>query len=43
MAVVGQFVDGTARPMLVGIAGSALLTLALTYKTLGGGAGAAHA
>jgi DHA1 family bicyclomycin/chloramphenicol resistance-like MFS transporter len=36
MAVVGLFVDGSARPMLMGIAGSALLTLALTYGTLGG-------
>ncbi len=42
MAVVGQFVDGTARPMLAGIAGSALLTLALTYRTLRAGAPAPH-
>ncbi len=42
MAVVGQFVDGTARPMLAGIAGSALLTLALTYRTLRTGAAAPH-
>ena len=35
MAAVGLFVDGTARPMLGGIAGAALITLLLTFKTLG--------
>jgi DHA1 family bicyclomycin/chloramphenicol resistance-like MFS transporter len=40
MAVVGLFVDGTARPMLAGIAGAALLTLLITLKTLGRVAGA---
>lgn len=34
MALVGLFVDGTARPMVAGIAGSALMTLAITLKTL---------
>lgn len=37
MATVGLFVDGTARPMLAGIAGSAVLTLLITLKTLGKG------
>jgi DHA1 family bicyclomycin/chloramphenicol resistance-like MFS transporter len=37
MAVVGHFVDGTARPMLAGIAGSALLTGLITARTLGAG------
>lgn len=36
MAVVGLFVDGTALPMLAGIAGSALVTLLLTLITLRG-------
>jgi DHA1 family bicyclomycin/chloramphenicol resistance-like MFS transporter len=36
MAVVGVFVDGTALPMLAGIAGSALVTLLLTLITLRG-------
>jgi DHA1 family bicyclomycin/chloramphenicol resistance-like MFS transporter len=36
MAVVGVFVDGTARPMLVGIAGPALIALAFTWITLRG-------
>lgn len=40
MAVVGLFVDGTARPMLVGIAGSAAVTLGITLGTLRGGIGA---
>jgi DHA1 family bicyclomycin/chloramphenicol resistance-like MFS transporter len=35
MALVGLFVDGSPRPMLAGIAGSALLTWVLTVKTLG--------
>ena len=43
MAVVGLFVDGTARPMLVGIAAAALLTLLITQKTLGRGTQAAAA
>ena len=34
MALVGLFVDGTARPMVAGIAGAALMTLAITLKTL---------
>ena len=46
MAVVGLFVDGTARPMLAGIAGPALLSLTFAWVTLRGpkyhGAGAAH-
>ena len=36
MAVVGLFVDGTARPMVVGIAACALMALALARGTLGG-------
>jgi DHA1 family bicyclomycin/chloramphenicol resistance-like MFS transporter len=39
MAVVGHFVDGTARPMLTGIAGSALLTWLIAARTLGGKGG----
>lgn len=35
MALVGLFVDGTARPMLVGIAGSAMVALVLARITLG--------
>ncbi len=35
MAVVGLFVDGTARPMLAGIAACAVAALALTRVTLG--------
>ncbi|MDW5442193.1 multidrug effflux MFS transporter [Polaromonas sp. SM01] len=35
MALVGLFVDGTARPMVVGIAGCALATLLFTRGTLG--------
>jgi len=34
MAVVGHFVDGTARPMLAGIAASALLTWLIAARTL---------
>ena len=34
MATVGLFVDGTARPMLSGIAAAALITLLITLKTL---------
>ena len=34
MAVVGLFVDGTARPMVAGIAGSALLAWLLSLLTL---------
>jgi DHA1 family bicyclomycin/chloramphenicol resistance-like MFS transporter len=40
MAIVGTFVDGTARPMLVGIAGSAVVTLLITLGTLRGDAAA---
>jgi len=36
MAVVGVFVDGTARPMVAGIAGSALMALAFSAVTLAG-------
>jgi DHA1 family bicyclomycin/chloramphenicol resistance-like MFS transporter len=36
MALVGLFVDGTALPMLAGIAGAALVTLLLTVITLRG-------
>ena len=36
MAAVGLFVDGTARPMVVGIAACALVALCLTRGTLGG-------
>ena len=35
MAVIGFFVDGSARPMLLGIAGCASLALVLTLRTLG--------
>jgi len=35
MAIVGVFVDGTARPMVAGIAGSALVAYAFTAGTLG--------
>ena len=34
MAVVSQFVDGSPRPMIAGIAGSALVALALAWATL---------
>jgi len=37
MAIVGVFVDGTARPMVAGIAGSALVAYAFTAGTLGRG------
>jgi DHA1 family bicyclomycin/chloramphenicol resistance-like MFS transporter len=36
MALVGLFVDGSARPMVVGIAGSAVVAFALAYTTLRG-------
>lgn len=36
MAVVGLFVDGTARPMLAGIAGPALISLTFSWVTLRG-------
>ena len=36
MAVVGVFVDGSARPMVAGIAGCALLAYATARVTLGG-------
>jgi len=35
MAVVGQFLDGTALPMVAGIAGAAIVTYLLTMLTLG--------
>ena len=39
MGVGGLFADGTARPMVLGIAGSAAMAFALTWGTLGGWAG----
>jgi DHA1 family bicyclomycin/chloramphenicol resistance-like MFS transporter len=36
MGVVGLFVDGTARPMVAGIAGSAIISFAFTWVTLRG-------
>lgn len=36
MAIVGLFLDGTAVPMIAGIAAAAVLTLILTQLTLGG-------
>ncbi|MES2942508.1 MAG: hypothetical protein V4772_06530, partial [Pseudomonadota bacterium] len=36
MAIVGLFVDGSARPMVAGIAGCALVSLLMTWVTLGG-------
>jgi DHA1 family bicyclomycin/chloramphenicol resistance-like MFS transporter len=36
MAVVGQFVDGSARPMILGIALCAMTALAIARVTLGG-------
>ncbi|HEY1101964.1 MAG TPA: Bcr/CflA family drug resistance efflux transporter, partial [Burkholderiaceae bacterium] len=36
MAVVGLFVNGTALPMVVGIAGAAVMALLLARATLGG-------
>jgi DHA1 family bicyclomycin/chloramphenicol resistance-like MFS transporter len=35
MAIVGQFLDGTALPMVAGIAGAAIVTFILTRLTLG--------
>ena len=35
MAVVGMFVDGTARPMVAGIAGCAAVALVMSWVTLG--------
>ncbi|MFC5522410.1 multidrug effflux MFS transporter [Polaromonas jejuensis] len=35
MAVVGQFVDGSARPMIAGIAGCALMAFVVARSTLG--------
>ena len=35
MAVVGMFVDGTARPMVAGIAGCAVMSFVMTRVTLG--------
>ncbi len=35
MAVVGLFADGSARPMLAGIAGCAVVALAMSWITLG--------
>jgi hypothetical protein len=34
MAAVGQFVDGSSRPMVVGIGACALLALVISYRTL---------
>ena len=36
MAVVGLFVDGSARPMIAGIAGCALVALLMSWLSLGG-------
>lgn len=36
MAIVGVFVDGSARPMVAGIAGCALISFLMTWVTLGG-------
>ena len=36
MAVVGLFVDGSARPMVLGIAGSAIAAYVFARITLGG-------
>ena len=35
MGIVGLFLDGTALPMITGIAGSAVVSLILTQLTLG--------
>lgn len=35
MAIVGVFVDGTARPMVAGIAGCAVVALVMAWVTLG--------
>jgi DHA1 family bicyclomycin/chloramphenicol resistance-like MFS transporter len=35
MGVMGLFVDGSARPMVAGIAGCAALVLLVTWRTLG--------
>jgi DHA1 family bicyclomycin/chloramphenicol resistance-like MFS transporter len=35
MAIVGQFADGSARPMVAGIAACALVALAMSWVTLG--------
>ncbi|MEP6968893.1 MAG: multidrug effflux MFS transporter [Betaproteobacteria bacterium] len=34
MAVIGQFVDGSSRPMVAGIGACALLALVISYRTL---------
>jgi DHA1 family bicyclomycin/chloramphenicol resistance-like MFS transporter len=39
MAIVGQFVDGTARPMVAGIACCAIVAFGISWGTLGGLAG----
>ena len=36
MAIVGFFVDGSARPMVAGIAGCAVVALLIAQVTLGG-------
>jgi len=36
MAPVGLFVDGSARPMVVGVAGCALVAFVMARGTLGG-------
>ena len=43
MAIVGLFVDGTARPMVAGIAACALAAFLMARGTLGGKTGAAPA
>jgi DHA1 family bicyclomycin/chloramphenicol resistance-like MFS transporter len=42
IAVVGLFLDGTARPMMGGIAGCAVATFVLAQRALGGSAVAAE-
>jgi DHA1 family bicyclomycin/chloramphenicol resistance-like MFS transporter len=36
MAIVGRFLDGTPRPMVIGIAACAVVALAISWRTLGG-------
>jgi DHA1 family bicyclomycin/chloramphenicol resistance-like MFS transporter len=43
IAVVGLFLDGTARPMMGGIAGCAVAAFALAQRALGGSSASAAA
>ena len=43
IALMGAFVDGSARPMMAGIAVTALIALVLTWVTLRGQRGVSHA